>query len=188
MTTTVAAVSPTPFTSGAPIAATAPQPADAGSSGSADADSATAGPDEAHPDSHAAEGTQWPGPNRSGAAPSPDFPTTLPEWTLSRSWTGTARAFPGQWTAAPGPDNMPYTAPQNHCDSGRILVRWRALNPNATVIATDQAPRDPSLVTANAGWMDLDACHVPAFQFAASTDASTLTDVTVAIQQWSPAP
>jgi hypothetical protein len=84
---------------------------------------------------------------------------------------------------------MPYTAPQNNCDSGRVLVRWRALNPNATVIATDQGRReDPNMVTANAGWMDLDACHVPAFQFYASTDASNLTDVTVAIEKWSPAP
>ncbi|MFZ2530091.1 MAG: hypothetical protein WAX14_20945 [Rhodococcus sp. (in: high G+C Gram-positive bacteria)] len=84
---------------------------------------------------------------------------------------------------------MPYTAPQNHCGNGRVLVRWRALNPNATVIAHNGSPReDPELVVANAGWMDLDACHVPTFQFSSSTDASTLTDVTVAIQQWSPAP
>ncbi|NKS29259.1 hypothetical protein GS534_00775 [Rhodococcus hoagii] len=135
-----------------------------------------------------AQPSEWPGPNSAGPAPSPEFPSSLPQWTPTRSWTGTVRAFERQWTRAPGPDNLPYTAPQNHCGERRVLVRWRALNPNVSLIATNSDPREPSRITGNAGWMDLDACHVPAFQFSSSEDASNLGDVTVAIQEWQPSP
>jgi serine/threonine protein kinase len=132
-------------------------------------------------------GPGWPGPGNVGLAPSPEFPQSLPQWALSKSWTETSRAFQGKWTFAPGPGQSEFPATQNGCGLERFLVRWRAVNPHATVVATIAGPR-PAKLTGNAGWMDIDGCSTPAFQFASSTDPSNLADVTVAVQQWAPAP
>ncbi|MFF2026884.1 protein kinase domain-containing protein [Rhodococcus koreensis] len=132
----------------------------------------------------------WPGPQHAGLAPSPEFPQSLPQWTLKTSWTLTTRAFQDSWSKAPGPGQSRFPATMNGCANQRFLVRWRAVNPNATVVAThlNAADKPTDQVTGNAGWMDLSGCYTPAFQFSASADRSTLTDVTIAVQQWVPAP
>jgi len=43
-------------------------------------------------------------------------------------------------------------------------------------------------ILANAGWLDLDGCARPEFQLQADPGGSTLTDVTVRVQRWTPAP
>nr|WP_271209019.1 serine/threonine-protein kinase [Rhodococcus wratislaviensis]GLK33465.1 hypothetical protein GCM10017611_03070 [Rhodococcus wratislaviensis] len=132
----------------------------------------------------------WPGPLGMGLAPSPELPPNLPQWALQNTWNLTTRAFADEWSKAPGPGQSRFPATMNGCNNQRFLVRWRAVNPNATVLATNLNAIDSSgeQVTGNAGWMDLDGCHTPAFQFSDSKDASNLTDVAIAIQQWQPAP
>ncbi|MEE2034792.1 hypothetical protein [Rhodococcus chondri] len=190
---TTSNVSPQPETNSKVPAVDAPaapvpdlgQPSDSG-----DATQIPQPPEEALP---AAEesASAWPGPNTVGAAPSPDFPTSLPQWTLLRSWTVLPRIFEDSpWVEAPGPDYSTFPAAQNACGTGRTLVRWRAVNPSSEVVATDlNAINTPGTqVSANAGWMDLDLCHLPAFRLIDSADGSTLTDVTISIQQYLPAP
>ncbi|MFC9355159.1 protein kinase [Rhodococcus sp. NPDC057014] len=132
----------------------------------------------------------WPGPLSMGLAPSPELPQSLPQWALQNTWNLTSRAFADQWSTAPGPGHGRFPATMNGCNNHRFLVRWRVVNPNATVIATNLNAVDSpgEQVTGTAGWMDLDGCHTPAFQFSASTNASNLTDVAIAIAQWQPAP
>lgn len=133
----------------------------------------------------------WPGPNTVGGPPSPDFPDDLPRWTLLRSWTVLPRIFEDSpWATAPGPDYSAFPSAQNGCSTGRTLVRWRAVNPTADVVATDldALGRPGSEVRGNSGWMDLDLCHSPGFRLMGTDDGSTLTDVTVVVQQYLPAP
>ncbi|MFD6677315.1 hypothetical protein ACFWDA_23500 [Rhodococcus zopfii] len=134
---------------------------------------------------------EWPGPNFVGLTPSPEFPTSLPQWTMTRSWTVLPRYFDDSpWTEAPGPDYGAFPATMNGCDSSRFLVRWRAVNDTSRLVATyvDAVGTPGMQVTGNAGWMDLDQCHTPAFRLLGATDGSTLTDVTIAVQQYMPAP
>lgn len=134
--------------------------------------------------------SDWPGTNSIGLAPSPEFPQSLPQWISENSWTLTTRAFPSDWSPAPGPYHSKFPSTMNGCNNQRFLVRWRTLNPNATVIATDMdaAGRTGKQVSGSSGWMDLDGCRTPAFQFESSTDPSTLSDVTIAVQQLAPSP
>lgn len=135
--------------------------------------------------------SNWPGPNTVGGAPSPEFPDALPQWTLLREWTTLPRVFDdGTWVTAPGPEYTQFPAAQNGCSTGRSLVRWRAVNPTAEIVASDLnalgAPGNEA--TGNSGWMDLDLCHSPGFRLVGTTDGSTLTDVTVSVRQYLPAP
>lgn len=144
--------------------------------------------EEASPEDNRSE---WPGPNSVGLAPSPEFPTSLPRWTSTRSWTVLPRYFTDSpWAKAPGPDYAAFPATMNGCDSSRFLVRWRAVNDNSQLVATyvDAVGTPGMQVTGNAGWMDLDQCHTPAFQLLENADGSTLTDVTITVQQYMPAP
>lgn len=143
---------------------------------------------EASPEDNRSE---WPGPNSVGLAPSPEFPASLPQWTSTRSWTVLPRYFTDfPWAKAPGPDYVTFPATMNGCDSSRFLVRWRAVNNNSQLVATylDAAGTPGMQVTGNAGWMDLDQCHTPAFQLLDNADGSNLTDVTITVQQYIPAP
>ncbi|MCK0517646.1 hypothetical protein [Williamsia sp. DF01-3] len=120
----------------------------------------------------------------------PEFPTRLEQWALQQTWDATPRAFKGQETAVPGPGFTKFPATMNGCDNQRFLVRWRVLNPDATVVASlaDVNGTVVNNATGSAGRMDLDGCLTPQFEFAESGDASNLTDITVAVQQWSPSP
>ncbi|MDH6284927.1 serine/threonine-protein kinase [Prescottella agglutinans] len=128
----------------------------------------------------------WPGFTKVGLAPSPEFPQSLPQWALSQSWTDLPRAFDTGWTKISGPDGKPFTPTMNHCGNWRYLVRWRAIHPDVVVTAGALNPVDNTdgQVTGNAGWMDLDNCHVPAFQAV----RGSLADLTVSVQSWNPAP
>ncbi|WP_144376940.1 hypothetical protein [Rhodococcus pyridinivorans] len=111
--------------------------------------------------------SEWPGPNSVGLAPSPEFPASLPQWTSTRSWTVLPRYFTDfPWAKAPGPDYAAFPATMNGCDSSRFLARWRAVNNNSQLVATylDAVGTPGMQVTGNAGWMDLDQCHTPAFR------------------------
>lgn len=128
----------------------------------------------------------WPGFTNMGLAPSPEFPQSLPQWALSRSWSDMPRAFDTGWRMITGEDGRSLTPTMNACGNWRYLVRWRAVRPDAVVTAGAMNPIDEvdSQVTGNAGWMDLDNCHVPAFRAA----GGSLADVTVSVQMWTPAP
>lgn len=132
----------------------------------------------------------WPGTNTIGLAPTPEFPQSLLQWTSQDSWTLTARAFPSEWSAAPGPNQSRFPSTMNGCNNQRFLVRWRALNPNVAVIATDMdaANRPGDEVTGSSGWMDLDGCRKPAFQVDSRTNPNTLSDISIAVRQFLPAP
>lgn len=105
--------------------------------------------------------SDWPGTNSIGLAPSPEFPQSLPQWISKNYWSLTARAFPSDWSPAPGPAQSKFPSTMNGCNNQRFLVRWRTLNPNATVIATDMdaAGRPGKQVSGSSGWMDLDGCR-----------------------------
>ncbi len=126
-----------------------------------------------------------------GVAPSPAFPTALPGWQLHNTWTVMPRAFTGQQTLGSGPNYSSFPSTMNGCDSQRFLVRWRAINNTAQVDASvvDAANSVVQKVTANAGWMDFDGCRTPSFSLPRNaTDGSTLTDVTVTVEQLYPGP
>lgn len=40
----------------------------------------------------------------------------------------------------------------------------------------------------SSGWMDTDGCEAPALELVSTNDSGNLTDVTVEVQQWWPAP
>ncbi|WP_207843031.1 DUF2510 domain-containing protein [Williamsia soli] len=120
----------------------------------------------------------------------PEFPASLDQWSLTQSWDVTQRAFENQETPIPGPDFSTFPATMNGCDNQRFLVRWRVLNPNATVVASlaDANGTAVNNATGSSGRMDSDGCLTPQFEFAESSDASNLTDIAVSVQRWSPAP
>lgn len=133
----------------------------------------------------------WNGPTVVGLAPSPEFPTSIPQWRLEDTWHTTPRAFTGSsWTTAAGPEHAPFPASQNGCNSARFLVRWRATAEDSMVEATAMGYgiKPGETVVGQAGWMDLNGCEEPAFRLQGRSDGSTLTDVTVSVQRWFPAP
>jgi hypothetical protein len=135
-----------------------------------------------------------------GVAPSPPFPTTLVEWRRQAAWNTMPRAFSGTgWTALSGPSWSRFPSTMNGCDDQRFLVRWRAVSHNAQVAArwvnSGEALPTPDVtgtagkqVIANAGWMDVDGCQTPQVRLVRDSSGSTLTDVTVDVQQLVPAP
>jgi len=132
-----------------------------------------------------------------GVAPSPDFPTALPQWQLHNSWSDNPRVFAGQGTAVSGPGHGTFPSTMNGCDAQRFLLRWRALEASARVDAYlyDAGKNVRKQTTANAGWMDFDGCLTPAFLLSGHTTAPgtegegmALTDVAVTVQQYFPAP
>ena len=130
-------------------------------------------------------------PYAQGAAPSPEFPATLPMWEMDSNWADTPRAFTGTaWTAVSGPNGEAFPSTMNGCDNQRFLVRWRAVNSTAQVAARwgQSGVNFGQPILANAGWLDLDGCARPEFQLQADPGGSTLTDVTVRVQRWTPAP
>lgn len=47
-------------------------------------------------------------------------------------------------------------------------------------------PKAGDTVTGAAGWMSLDGCQAPLFQFKPGADQGSLTDVTIAIERYRP--
>jgi hypothetical protein len=135
-----------------------------------------------------------------GVAPSPPFPTALAEWRRQAAWNTLPRAFTGNaWTTVSGPSWSRFPSTMNGCDDQRFLVRWRAVSHNAQVAArwvnSGEALPTPDVtgtagkqVIANAGWMDVDGCQTPQVRLVRDSSGSTLTDVTVDVQQLVPAP
>ena len=138
-----------------------------------------------------------------GAAPSPEFPKTMVGWSLDTSWSDLPRAFAGTtWTALSGPAGADFPFTLNGCDSQRFLVRWRGVTADAQIAARwgqGAAKFDKSVaadatnfgtpVVAHAGWLDINGCYLPEFKLQVATSkGATLSDVTVRVQRWVPAP
>lgn len=130
-----------------------------------------------------------------GTAPSPAFPTTLTGWRLDTAWNARVRVFaqsggdPGNGTRISGPGYAAFPATMNGCNNQRFLVRWRAIS-DAIIDAfwLDGAGHPSQIVSANAGWMGVGGCQVPALHLSNSNPANSLSDVTVDVQRWTPAP
>jgi hypothetical protein len=122
----------------------------------------------------------------------PEFPDNLARWTYQEAWKRPLRVFAHVDSPAPIPaeNQTRFPSTQNHCDAQRFLIRWRSLNPNATVAAVllDAVDNEVAREIGAAGWMDIDGCRTPAFQFHDTTDESNLLDVVVEIQRWEPRP
>ena len=135
-----------------------------------------------------------------GVAPSPPFPPTLVGWRLQATWNDMPRAFSGTgWTTVSGPDNADFPSTMNGCDDRRFLLRWRGVSRTAQIAArwVNSAEAVPTpdvtgtagrVVIANAGWIEVDGCQAPQFRLVSDANGSTLTDVTVEVQQLAPAP
>jgi hypothetical protein len=153
---------------------------------------ASAAPTPSATDTKAKTESSWsPDADQIGLAPSPYFPGHLMGWELHRKWTALDRAFTGgQWMPLSGSGYTPFPSTMNGCGAQRFLVRWRAVNPNARVAArwADAAGGGGKIVTGTAGWMNVNGCLSPEFRLLGSSDGSTLTDVTAAVQQLWPAP
>jgi hypothetical protein len=142
----------------------------------------------------------WAETDQIGVSPSPPFPTALVGWQLEAAWNEMPRVFTGtDWTALSGSDRSTFPSTMNGCNDQRFLVRWRAIGSSAQVAArwvySAEAVPSPDVtgtagkqVIANAGWMDVDGCNTPQFRLMSDSDGSTLADVTVEVQQLSPAP
>lgn len=76
----------------------------------------------------------------------------------------------------------------NGCSQQRFYIRWRSVNPNATIEAALISSFDEILLhgpaPGAAGWMSSYGCAQPAFRFITSTDDSSLSDIVVEVQQW----
>ena len=152
------------------------------------------------PKATVAQKAAWAATDQIGAAPSPSFPIALAGWRLSASWNDMPRAFTGtDWTTVSGPDNGAFPSTMNGCGDQRFLVRWRAVNDSAQIasrwVNSAEAQPTPDVtgtagkqVIANAGWMDIDGCQTPQFRLMSAANGSTLTDVTVEVQQLVTAP
>lgn len=125
-----------------------------------------------------------------GEAPSPVFPSTLKGWRRVDTWSQMPRAFTGSWTDVAGPDYGTFPATMNGCDDQLFLVRWRSIAEGAPVQASwTHGPLRGDELTTDAGWMSVDGCQTPQFRVAHSfSGGSNLTDVTVDVQAWTPAP
>ena len=129
------------------------------------------------------------------AGQGPAFPDKLDGWQQQRDWTEITRAFTGQWTSVCGSNtcNDPYPATMNGCANQRFLIRWRSLN-DPVLFAYGEVTGDIGTIAekqltepATQGWAELTGCSWPLWQY---TDGhpSTLGDITVAVQQWTPTP
>lgn len=114
---------------------------------------------------------------------SPRFPDSVDGYSLNKSWHEVVRAFDGdEWSTI-----YEFPATMNGCSLQRFYVRWRAVNPSATVEVTFLSTDEIVLATpasGSAGWMSGYGCGQPAFRLEQSDDGSTLTDVAVEVQQW----
>lgn len=121
-----------------------------------------------------------------------DFPAELDRWALQSSWSTMPRAFSGEeWSPTSGPDYSSYPVTMNGCSAQRFLIRWRAVDDGVTVLAAtiDTAGTVQQQVSGASGWMDTDGCVTPGFRLPGDlTDGSTLTDVTVEVQQYQAVP
>lgn len=121
-----------------------------------------------------------------GSAPSPTFPISLAGWRLSDSWSELPRVFSdGGWTDLSGPGEADFPSTMNGCADQRFLIRWRAVDSTAKLEA---GIAGGGSVTANAGWMGIDGCEMPRIQVVSFDDGASLTDVTIDVQRWVPAP
>ncbi|MGY1592265.1 hypothetical protein ACI79D_09850 [Geodermatophilus sp. SYSU D00708] len=111
---------------------------------------------------------------------------TLRGWAIRDAWSDTPRAFTEQVTAVSGSDYESFPATMSGCDQQRFLVRWRVVSTGVDVHAYSLDVLGDVTVeaTGRSGWMDLDGCSTPGFEFAASDSGSNLTDVAVEVQQW----
>jgi hypothetical protein len=114
------------------------------------------------------------------------FPPSLRGWTLRDAWSTLPRAFTNQLTEVSGPNYESFPATMNGCDQQRFLVRWRVVSEGIDVhaLAVDTVGGVVAVADGRSGWMDLDGCHIPAFEFAGSSLGSNLTDVTVEVQHY----
>jgi serine/threonine protein kinase len=114
----------------------------------------------------------------------PPFPAKVSGYTLENAWRDTPRAFQGaEWTTL-----YEFPATMNGCSQQRFYIRWRSVNPNATIEASLISSFDEILLhgpaPGAAGWMSSYGCAQPAFRFITSTDDSSLSDIVVEVQQW----
>ncbi|MEO5663743.1 MAG: hypothetical protein ABIR39_10695 [Nocardioides sp.] len=119
----------------------------------------------------------------------PAFPELLHDgWRLRQEWNIITRAFNDSWAAGAGPEHAPFPATMNGCDTSRFLVRWRTVNPDSKLLSGWISGEVADAVQpAESGWMSLDGCQTPQWQLL-SPAGNFLTDVTVDIQEWKPAP
>ena len=123
---------------------------------------------------------------RAGQSP-PPFPTAAKGYSFSRSVRTTVRAFAGtQWSTV-----TDFPATMNGCNQQRFYIRWRSLNSSAAIRATFvSSPDDIVLnkpVTGTAGWQSGYGCGQPAFLLPGTgSDGSTLADLVVEYQVWTP--
>lgn len=129
----------------------------------------------------------------------PAFPDHLDHWALTGQWTDQPRAFVNGyqgWTMVVGPNADGFPATMNGCNGGRFLVRWRALDDGANVVAAAGVPNEQGSIEGepvaqadgHSGWMDLDGCQAPVFRMSsAMPDGQNLEDVTVEVQSYRPA-
>ncbi len=131
-------------------------------------------------------------PYSQGAAPSPEFPTSLAGWEMAGAWSDMPRVFSGEsWTAIGGPGGEQFPSTMNGCDSQRFLVRWRSVSSDTDVAArwNQSDVKFGTSTVGEGGWFDLDGCARPEVRHAnAKPGGSTLTDVAVRVQRWIPAP
>lgn len=125
----------------------------------------------------------------------PEFPDDLDGWQQQNEWTETTRAFGGQWTSVCGSAACadPYPATMNGCASQRFLVRWRSLN-GVVLFAYGEVTGDVGTVVekqlakpAQQGWAELTGCSWPLWQYPPG-HPSTLGDIAVSVQRWTPRP
>jgi len=128
--------------------------------------------------------------NGGGTGAGPQFPETLDGWRLVRKWNVLERAFDHTWTDGSGPEYTPFPATMNGCATSLFLVRWRAVDDSSTVVSgwTQSGQLPQRLAPAAAGWMVLDGCQTPRWRLDDAPNGGTLTDLTVDVQEWAPAP
>ncbi|MGQ0631949.1 MAG: hypothetical protein ACT4P1_13000 [Sporichthyaceae bacterium] len=122
----------------------------------------------------------------------PEFPDSLDGWAMDRRWKDTVRVFEGEWAIAPGPGLESFPVTMNGCGEQRFLIHWRTIGfPVATALRYPYGPLDstvPDQPPASVGWVDAGGCETVIFRFYGDPQSgSTLTDVAVSVEEWSPA-
>jgi hypothetical protein len=146
-----------------------------------------------HPPGTSSEWTSGPATTAIHAGEGPAFPDDLKGWQRQREWTETTRAFTDQWASVCGSDTCtnPYPATMNGCAQQKFLVRWRSLD-DPVLFGYGEVTGDVGTVVedhlsaaAAQGWAELSGCSWPLWQYSAGKP-STLGDVAVSVQQWTP--
>lgn len=118
------------------------------------------------------------------------FPKSRDGYTLDTEWDSQSRAFEDTVTLiGDETDAEEFTPTMNGCNLTDYLVRWRTVDEDRTVTAyaVDSVGDTHGEVTGSDGWLHLDGCHVPGFEFdSADDDISNLADITVTVQTWRP--